>query len=121
MFAARLTRIVALAMMVGFTNAQTAPSSNLWWNVDDSNVCPLIGHNCVTDGAGSYGSSERCTITALQPLYIKVTEFCTESTFDRLSITTTSYSGESGPHRVFMSAGESMTWTTEVVSRIESR
>ena len=164
MFAARLTRIVALAMMVGFTNAQTTctntcnydsdaecddgglgseytipscypgtdcadcgprsgsytgpttpvyGSSNSWWNVDNSNVCQMSGNNCVTDGAGSYGSSERCTITALQPLYIKVTEFCTESTFDRLSTTMTSYSGESGPHRVYMSAGDTMTWTTD--------
>ena len=55
---------------------------------------------CVTDGMGSYGNNERCSILAARDLYATATEFSTESCCDYLAIGSMQYRGSSGPQSV---------------------
>lgn len=67
----------------------------------------------MTDGAGSYGNREACTIRADVPIYVTATSFDTESGFDYITIGSRRYSGRSGPRNVRLAAGSTIQWRTD--------
>ena len=60
-----------------------------------------------------YGNDEHCTIMALRPLGITVTEFDTESGHDHLTIGGTQYSGSQGPQGLWIAPGTQLVWTSD--------
>lgn len=60
-----------------------APPNILWIIQSGSQYCSVTnGGRCVTDGPGSYGNREACTITAATSLIATSTYFETESRYD---------------------------------------
>ena len=79
-----------------------------------SGACIINSNGCVTDGPGSYGNNERCTITTSVAVTLNsVGTFATESGYDYLTIGGTRYQGASGPSGVALPAGSSFTWTSD--------
>ena len=81
--------------------------------------CELSNNGaCVTDGAGNYGTNERCIATALRPLTLSTTQWSIKFG-DRLDVNVEvggitlpqsfTYAG-SGPSNVFMYAGSTIFW-----------
>jgi hypothetical protein len=60
-----------------------------------------------------YGSYERCTITAHEAVTLSVTAFDTESGYDVLTVNGVQYSGTTGPGGVQVSAGSTITFTSD--------
>ena len=78
-----------------------------------SNGCQTVGTSCFTDGAGSYGNNERCSISVLHDTTLSSTSFSTEPNFDYLTVGGTRFSGTSGPQGVAASAGDVISWYTD--------
>ena len=79
-----------------------------------SGACIINSNGCVTDGPGSYGNNEQCTITTSVAVTLNsVGTFATESGYDYLTIGGTRYQGASGPSGVALPAGSSFTWTSD--------
>ena len=92
------------------------PSSPSFWTVTSgAQYCHITGAqgSCVTDGAGSYGNRESCTVRADTTLWVSATEFDTENRYDRITIGGRAYSGRSGPSNVQMNAGSVLTWRSD--------
>ena len=90
------------------------PPAQPWQIVSGASYCQLTQNGaCVHDGAGNHGNNERCTVTALVPLFASATLFNTETFFDYITIGSTRYSGTTGPMNVYMPAGASLTWRTD--------
>ena len=99
------------ALSVGCTSA---PPPVAWRVTSGASYCQLTQNGaCVHDGAGNHGNNERCTVTALVPLFASATLFNTETFFDYITIGSTRYSGTTGPMNVYMPAGASLTWRTD--------
>ena len=54
--------------------------------VSGSSNCEIDSNGCATDGAGSYGNGEECTVRVTQASVLTATEFDTESCCDRVTI-----------------------------------
>ena len=103
--------LLAFVAFIPYASAQTpSPPMSPMWAVDSgSSYCQLTnGDQCFTDGAGSHGNNERCTVRALQPLFATSTTFHTENYFDYLTIHGTRYMGTNGPLNVQMAVGYSL-------------
>ena len=88
----------------------------MWQVTSGSAYCQLTsGGSCVTEEPRNiyHGNNERCTITALVPLYATATEFHTEAHHDYITIGSTRYSGTVGPTNVQMAASSTMTWYSD--------
>jgi hypothetical protein len=68
---------------------------------------------CITDGIGSYGVNEACTVRAEMSMTITTTEFETEGGVDLITVGDTAYSGSSGPMNVQVAAGTLVTWASD--------
>ena len=85
-----------------------------WAIVSGGQWCSITSNGqCVTDGTGSHGNNERCTIRAQQSLYATATYFDTESYYDYITIGGGRWSGSTGPANIAMWAGATMTWYTD--------
>ena len=86
----------------------------MWQVMQGSTYCQLTnGGTCVTDGVGTHGNHERCTIRAVTSLYATATDFQTEICCDRISIGGSNFRGYAGPFNVPMAAGATLTWYTD--------
>ena len=107
---APLTIARALLMLLG----GVSPGQSTWAIVSGSQWCSITSNGaCVTDGAGTHGNNERCTIRAQQSFYATATYFNTETYWDYISIASRRWSGSTGPVNIAMSAGATMTWYTD--------
>jgi hypothetical protein len=61
----------------------------------------------------NYANSQLCTITTHEAVMLSVTAFSTEAGFDRLTVNGVQYSGTTGPDGVHVSAGSTITWTSD--------
>ena len=77
-----------------------------------SSYCQVSG-NCVSDGAGSHGNNEACTIQVQTTGTISSPEFNTESGYDYITIGGRRYSGDRGPNDVAVFAGSTFTWRSD--------
>ena len=86
---------------------------SLWDEISGS--CQISG-NCISDGSGSgeYSNSESCTIHVTSALVATASFFDTESYYDKITIGGTEYSGNEGPVNVYIAAGQTMTWSSDV-------
>ena len=82
--------------------------------------CEIDPNGCATDGAGSYGSNEQCTIRVNVAGTLNATQFRTEGrSFDTITIYNVdqyelgNYGGVRGPSNVTVRAGSSFTWRTD--------
>ena len=66
----------------------------------------------VTDGAGSHGINENCTIEVNANGYLTATHFDTER-FDYVTIGGTRYQGNTGPYGAAVSAGSTFQWQSD--------
>ena len=85
------------------------------FRVASGHGCEVDSNGCVTDGAGDYGSNERCTVEVLfSGLLSSVGAFDTESiVYDYLNINGQWYGGYTGPIEVSVSAGSTFTWSSD--------
>jgi hypothetical protein len=60
-----------------------------------------------------YGVDQTCTITTQDAVTLSVTAFSTEQTHDKLTVNGVQYSGTTGPGGVQVSAGSTITWTSD--------
>ena len=74
--------------------------------------CSVSG-NCATDGAGSHGNNEACTIRVTVAGTLTATEFNTESGYDYVVIGSRRYQGTAGPNGVGVGAGSTFTWRSD--------
>jgi hypothetical protein len=85
---------------------------------DSSSGVLVADDQCVTDGAGHYGSNEAATITAVfgGPIYSKA-PFNTEQNYDTLRIKGNPYSGTTGiPTGLVLNSGETFTWNSDATA-----
>lgn len=83
-------------------------------------TCEVNG-NCITDGLGNYGNSERCTFRANYPLRLPNVTINTEQGFDTVSVSAASGLVQlSGSHRswpnnavVYMRTGAQVSWSSD--------
>ena len=71
---------------------------------------------CVYDGggpSGDYGSNEACVVRANTALIATAAEFATEAGYDKVRIHASEYSGAIGPSNVHMTAGNTLTWSSD--------
>ena len=71
---------------------------------------------CVYDGggpSGDYGSNEVCVVRANTALIATAAEFATEAGYDKVRIHASEYSGTIGPSNVHMTAGNTLTWSSD--------
>jgi hypothetical protein len=61
----------------------------------------------------AYDSSDSCSFTVLTSAYLDVLYFNLESIYDLLYVDGISYSGSSGPDNVYVSTGDSITFTSD--------
>ena len=106
--------VICLALIVGFTIAQTA-SPPRWTIVSGSSYCSVSSDGmCITDGSGSYGNDENCTMRAESTMTITSTQFDTEYGYDFIRVLGGGiYSGSTGPMFVQVTAGTLVTWSTD--------
>jgi len=88
-------------------------SGSLLTVISGSYYCHATGHNCVSDGAGTYTNGEACTVRVNAPATVTATAFSTEGRYDYLLIHDERYSGTSGPENVGMGTGDTITWYTD--------
>ena len=99
-----------------YSPAPPTPAGHMWAVVGGSQYCSVSSDAngnagaCITDGVGSHGNSETCTIRAMQPLFATSTYFFTETYWDYVTINTTRYSGSNGPTNVMMAVGDTLQW-----------
>ena len=67
----------------------------------------------MTDGAGSYGSNERCRVIALRPFYVYTEQYDVENKHDYLTVNGTQYTSYSGPNGVKMGMGAALQWYSD--------
>ena len=80
--------------------------------------CSIDANGCATDGAGSHGSYEACTIEVLDDGFLSSAgtfnvEYCGGCRCDALQIGGTKYCGRVGPSGVAVSAGATFTWSSD--------
>jgi hypothetical protein len=68
---------------------------------------------CITDGIGSYGLNEACTMRAEMSMTITTIEFNTERNYDFIRVGNAAYSGSTGPMNVQVAAGTLVTWSSD--------
>jgi hypothetical protein len=61
----------------------------------------------------NYNNNEQCTFTSQDSVSLSVTAFDTESGYDKLTVNGVQYSGTTGPGGVQVSAGSTITWTSD--------
>ena len=97
-----------------YSPAPPVPHTDLWLVVEGSQYCQVINNGaCVTDGSGSHGNNERCTVRAQYPIFATATQFMTEQCCDRVSIKGIDYVGPTGPNNVSMAAGDYLAWSSD--------
>jgi hypothetical protein len=85
-----------------------------WTIVSGQSYCSVSSDGmCITDGIGSYGVNEACTVRAEMSMTITTTEFETEGGVDLITVGDTAYSGSSGPMNVQVAAGTLVTWASD--------
>jgi hypothetical protein len=96
-----------------------------WEVVSGSQFCQLTrGGECVTDGAGSYGNNERCTVRALVDMLVISASFDVEAmdpqwctTYsgycDFVQIRSERFAGTSFGSNVSMAAGDTLHWYSD--------
>lgn len=74
--------------------------------------------NCAVNGACfsslNYGNDERCTFTTSESGALNFISFNTETAFDKLTVGEVQYDGSNGPRGMIVSAGEEITWYSDV-------
>ena len=91
-----------------------APSTTPFEVVSGGAYCEITASQiCVTDGTGSHGNGEACTIQMLQPGFLTSTEFDTEGCCDRVTVGGTPYSGSTGPQNLSVSSGDTLSWRSD--------
>lgn len=94
--------------MVSGTDAQP-----YWSIVSGGSYCEVTSNgDCITDGIGSYGNNEACTMRAEVEMTITATEFDTEQGYDFITVEGTLYSGSQGPMNLQVTAGTNVTWNS---------
>jgi len=71
------------------------------------------GQSCITDGNGNYQNSASCVISVFADVVVTAAYFSTENNFDHLNVDGVDYSGLIGPANVQVTAGASITWTSD--------
>ena len=66
----------------------------------------------MTDGAGSYGNREQCTVLALRPLIVGTMQYEVESGSDYLTVNGAKYNYY-GPKGVKMAKGAALRWYSD--------
>ena len=91
----------------------------LWEIVRGGEHCQMINNGtCVTDGTGTYGNNERCTIRAEVDIFATAPYYAVETCWDYLTFGTTQYRGQdNAPFNVFMAAGTTATTTARRARR----
>ena len=107
-------RMAASKPRISPDHIAAAPHTDLWLVVEGSQYCQVINNGaCVTDGSGSHGNNERCTVRAQYPIFATATQFMTEQCCDRVSIKGIDYVGPTGPNNVSMAAGDYLAWSSD--------
>ena len=91
----------------------SAKPAGYWQVVSGSSYCEIVdGGRCVTDGAGSYGSRERCRVLALRPLIVHTVQYEVERKYDYLTVNGHQYK-YSRPDGVKMAKGAALQWYSD--------
>ena len=92
----------------------TEPKGDFWQVVSGARFCEIVdGGRCVSDGEGSYGNRETCTVKALRPLVLTTEQYAVESGYDYLSVNGRAFGGNSGPEGMKLDAGAQLVWRSD--------
>ena len=78
-----------------------------------SSYCEIDSNGCATDGAGSHGNGEACTIQVNVAGTLSATSFNTEVDYDYITIGSTRYHDSTGPSGVAVAAGSTFSWRSD--------
>ena len=78
-----------------------------------SSFCQTDASGCATDGVGSHGDNEACTIRVNSAGMLTATHFDTESGYDYVTIGGDRYEGSTGPSNVDVAAGSTFSWRAD--------
>jgi len=92
-----------------------ASSTPTYWTVESGAAYCQVSSDgrCVTDGIGSHGPDEACTVRATMELWATASFFSVENYWDHVTIGGTQYSGTNGPFSVAMSAQDPLQWSSD--------
>ena len=95
----------------GFSGPNCAES--IFLSGSNTGKCAVDG-NCFS--SLDYGNYESCTFTIIGGGMLNVVSFNTENNYDKLTVGGTQYDGTTGPQGVVVSAGEEISWSSDVSS-----
>jgi len=97
------------------TPPPTPPPGSDWWRLTGGNNGCVVSEYCINSRnyPANYANGDRCTVEILRSRTNVCTQaFDTESSYDVLSINSTTYSGTSGPPEWFVLSGV-LTWSSD--------
>eukprot|EP01047_Picozoa_sp_COSAG01_P040574 COSAG01_NODE_3427_length_6093_cov_9.704943_4_plen_339_part_00 len=90
------------------------PPPSVFTVTSGAQFCQLNAQGCVTDGAGSYGHNEHCTIQVANATTVTATWYAVESNYDYLTVNGQDYhTSGSGPSNVLVPANGVITWQSD--------
>jgi hypothetical protein len=90
-------------------------TTGLWDAATMTGPCELDSDGCWTDGAGTYGNNERCSICTRRSGYVSaVGVFDTEGgSYDYLTISGNNYGGDDEPDNVYIISNGCINWRSD--------